>query len=398
MTCHFSRTSTLTAAWVLSFWALSCSCGHVLGQAVTSVPPEREDALTKLARQVEPNLLGDIHRLPQYVDFFRTRLANDSRLFAFEVQAVPIDDGHVALQGAVEFSQTRKGLIGFMERLGFEVSSDHLKTLPDDALGEQRFGFVRTSHTLSYSGPREPRSVVTDCLFGEPLYLLREVDDHLLVHSGEGYLGYVAAADVNRMPAEPFNQYPSDRSIRMLVDHQLASGLVLPAGAQLKQIARGLNTIEVALPTGETVKLPTAACEPSGIPTRRIDRAIALGQKMLGTRYLWGGKTSRGIDCSGLVQVAFATTGMHLPRDSNQQFLLGRLTATRWHRDGLRRGDTLYFLGANGRIRHTAIYLGDDRYLQAETPVVNIRSLNPAHDDYDARRAESFAFGKRLWQ
>jgi gamma-D-glutamyl-L-lysine dipeptidyl-peptidase len=319
-------------------------------------------------------------------------------LFAFDVRAVPAGDGRVALEGYVEFSQTRVGLIGFLERLGFKVTADRLETLPEDALGDRRFGFVRTSHTLSYSSPSEPRSVVTDCLLGEPLYLLREVDDHLLVHSGEGYLGYVAAADVYRVPAGPFGRYPSDRCVRILVDHQLDSGLVLPTGALLKQISGGQGTVECALPTGETVELPETVCEASVIPAERIDRAISVGERMLGTSYLWGGKTSRGIDCSGLVQVAFAASGVHLPRDSNQQFLLGQLTATRWHRDRLRRGDTLYFLGVNGRIRHTAIYLGDDRYLQAETPVVNIRSLNPIHDDYDEQRAKSFAFGKRLWQ
>ena len=391
--------SKRTAVWLRLLLSIGLfACGDAFSQQVSVARPNRDDGLTKLARQVEPDLLGDPGRLSQYVDFFRTRLANDTRLFAFDVQAKPTDGGRVELQGYVEFPQTRQGLTGFLERLGFDVSSDDLKTLPDQALGEKRFGFVRTSHTLSYSSPREPRSVVTDCLLGEPLYLLREVDGHLLVHSGEGYLGYVAAADVQRVTTEAFHEYPSDRCVRMLVDHKLESGIVLPAGVQLKQISAGNDTIECALPTGEKIKLPAAVCKSSAIPAKRIDRAIAVAEKMLGTSYVWGGKTSRGIDCSGLVQVAFATTGVHLPRDSNQQFLLGQLTATRWHRDRLRRGDTLYFLGTNGRIRHTAIYLGDDRYLQAEKPAVNIRSLNPAHDDYDERRAKSFAFGKRLWQ
>ena len=56
----------------------------------------------------------------------------------------------------------------------------------------------------------------------------------------------------------------------------------------------------------------------------------------------------------------------------------------------------MYFLGDYGRIRHTAIYLGEGRYLQAEMPEVDIRSFNPEDSDYDARRAASFAFAKRL--
>jgi cell wall-associated NlpC family hydrolase len=96
------------------------------------------------------------------------------------------------------------------------------------------------------------------------------------------------------------------------------------------------------------------------------------------------------------VQIGYATAGLHLPRDSYQQFYVGRLTATRWHTAGLRRGDTLYFLGHDGKIRHTGLYLGDDRYLHAVSPVVRINSFNPEHPDYDARRHAAFAFAKRL--
>ena len=112
-TRFFAERNPRTAAWLVWIWFLTC--GHVVAQPASAAPPERDDALTKLARQIEPNLLGTSSRLPQYVDFFRTRLANDTRLFAFNVQALPTEDGHVALQGYVEFSQTREGLIGFLE-------------------------------------------------------------------------------------------------------------------------------------------------------------------------------------------------------------------------------------------------------------------------------------------
>jgi cell wall-associated NlpC family hydrolase len=96
------------------------------------------------------------------------------------------------------------------------------------------------------------------------------------------------------------------------------------------------------------------------------------------------------------VQIGYATVGLNLPRDSYQQAYVGRLTATRWHTAGLRRGDTLYFLGNDGKIRHTALYLGDDRYVHACEPVVRINSLNPEHEDYEPSRHRSFAFAKRL--
>ncbi len=377
------------------FLTLFSSAGHAQ-QAVVDAP-SLDRALVDLARQVEPDGQGDIDRLTQYVEFFRAKLANDTRLFAFEVRAQKVADGTVRLIGYVEFPQTRNGLVGFFRALGFEVEDD-LELLPDTKLGEEKYGLVKTTHTLVYNGPKEPRGVETDCLLGERLYLLREVDGQLLVHSGEGYLGYVAAKDIHRVDAAAFSRYPTDSAVRMLRRHTLGSGLVLPAGALLKLLPSEGQVFSCALPTGEVVEVPKTVCETTKSREIDIERSITTGKQLMGTPYHWGGKTNEGIDCSGLVQVAFATTGVRIPRDSNQQYLLGQLTATRWHRDDLRRGDTLYFLGPYGRVRHTALYLGDDRYLQAEAPVVNIRSLNPKHDDYQERRAKNFAFGKRLWE
>src|SRR6185312_15418566 len=46
---------------------------------------------------------------------------------------------------------------------------------------------------------------------------------------------------------------------------------------------------------------------------------VAVAERFLGVPYLWGGKTSLGIDCSGLVQVALAACGVPCPRDSDMQ-------------------------------------------------------------------------------
>ncbi|HVT30505.1 MAG TPA: C40 family peptidase, partial [Lacipirellulaceae bacterium] len=344
--------------------------------------------LERLARKVEPDLVGKPDRLPQYVEFFRAELGNDNRLFAFNMTAKVEMDQRVELNGYAEFPETREALVRFLTILGFTVE-DRMESLPAPALGKRIFGFVKAPHSVCYDHPSGRLRPENTCLLGEPLYVLREENGHLLVHSSEGYLGYIHSDDVLRVDARAFTNYLSGKRVRVTSDQHIV-GKMIPAGASLKLVSNGKDTVSVELPTGEQVKLPAASCELQHDSSAEIDKIVAAGRQRLGTHYLWGGKTSQGIDCSGLVQFAFAAAGVHLPRDANQQIYVGQLCATRWHRAGLRRGDTLYFLGQDGKVRHTAIYLGNNHFLQAVIPVVRISSFNPADPDYDARRDASF--------
>src|SRR4051812_8721986 len=49
--------------------------------------------IERLAKRIEPDLAGKPERLPQYIDFFRSELGNDSRLVAFSVTAKRANDG-----------------------------------------------------------------------------------------------------------------------------------------------------------------------------------------------------------------------------------------------------------------------------------------------------------------
>jgi cell wall-associated NlpC family hydrolase len=72
---------------------------------------------------------------------------------------------------------------------------------------------------------------------------------------------------------------------------------------------------------------------------------VAIAERFVGTPYLWGGKSSLGIDCSGLVQVALSAAGTGCPRDSDmQQDGLGRdLSAA--EQKHLQRGDLIFWKG-----------------------------------------------------
>ena len=159
----------------------------------------------------------------------------------------------------------------------------------------------------------------------------------------------------------------------------------------------GIAYETVELPDGSKASIPRNQVEVRENRTHeRIENAIKIAEQMMGSRYAWGGKTSEGVDCSGLIQSSFRSQGINMPRDAYQQAYVGSLVATRWYREGLRRGDTLFFLGRTGRISHVAIYLGDDQYLEASRGDVHYTSFNPKHDNFNERKLNIFCFAKRV--
>ncbi|HEV7368055.1 C40 family peptidase [Arenibaculum sp.] len=97
--------------------------------------------------------------------------------------------------------------------------------------------------------------------------------------------------------------------------------------------------------------------EPVGAdPHDPVETALAF----LGTPYLWGGRSSIGIDCSGLVQAAFAMANLQVPRDSDmQRAAIGTLASPDGRDFAFRRGDVVGFPG------HVGLMLDAERLVHA---------------------------------
>lgn len=142
------------------------------------------------------------------------------------------------------------------------------------------------------------------------------------------------------------------------------------------------RTFEEALAKAE-------GCKPEELVPRAIDRwfggseeafrnALAeQAKRYLGTEYRWGGKSGRGIDCSGLVSSAYMQCGVLIYRDAK---LVEGWPMHKIPLEQAKRGDALYFPG------HIALYLGEGRYIHstgaARSGGVVLNSLDPADPLY----------------
>ena len=103
-------------------------------------------------------------------------------------------------------------------------------------------------------------------------------------------------------------------------------------------------------------------------------KAIVYAREMLGKRYLYGGDSPAGFDCSGLVKYSYGRAGISMPRNTKSQRRMSVLVSMH----SLREGDLLFFDQEGKKKSHVGIYLGNGRFIHAPSSggKVRIDSMN----------------------
>lgn len=230
------------------------------------------------------------------------------------------------------------------------------------------------------SGTDQAAEQVTQLLYGDEVVAYDVDGEWRRVAAPDGYVGWVADEAV--MPADPLQP---DAVLRENVETD--DDEFLPVGTPCSVVDERGDTVEVRFRTGETAMIAAERLSrPSGLPSGQ--ELVDIARQFAGTEYEWGGMTTAGIDCSGLVWVSYRVFGIELPRDTDQQQTVGVAVS----RDELRPGDLLLFPG------HVAISTGGSRYVHAHGSSGGFveSSLDPADEAYIADLDEGLTCCRRL--
>jgi cell wall-associated NlpC family hydrolase len=207
--------------------------------------------------------------------------------------------------------------------------------------------------------PRSDCSIDTQVLAGETVMVYDRAEGYAWVQlNRDGYVGWLPEAAIGPAEPEPTHLVTA---LRTLVfpgpDLKLPMIAHLPQGARVtvRDVAERRGSQYALLADGTaTVMRHLAPIDAPPAPD-----FVSVAEAYIGTPYLWGGRSSLGIDCSGLVQTALMMAGISAPRDTDMQEASTGEVVRDPDLDALRRGDLVFWSG------HVAMVADPDRLLHA---------------------------------
>jgi SH3-like domain-containing protein len=335
------------------------------------------------------------------------RWVPDKRVAICDISLIKGKGSERILKGESTIAEAKTEIIQLLTLKGINFV-DSVVILPDTIDLEKNWGVVSLSVANIRSKPAHSSEMVSQAIMGTPCRVLKEGDGWILIQTPDQYIGWTNESSVQQMNRSEINTWrAADRIICtdtygvISADSKLNTVISdLVAGAIVIKKSEDKDISEVTLPDGRTgyvsnlnwLNLNQWKDTVNLIP----DKMIATGERFLGFPYLWGGTSSKGLDCSGFVKTVCFLNGVILERDASQQYKHGEAIDVTQGWDKLKKGDLLFFGSKEPlRVTHVGMYIGESQFIHSSGSV-RINSFDPKRANYSKHLFEVLVGAKRI--
>ncbi|MFD2530688.1 C40 family peptidase [Polaribacter marinaquae] len=336
----------------------------------------------------------------------KEQYAPDKRVAIFDINFDNSDDKIIAT-GMTNSKEAYQKLVDSLQSLDVSYINN-IRVLPDTIVGNKMFAVARNSVINIRSAPKHSAELGTQGLLGMSLKILDKAGDFYRIQTPDNYISWVDKGGIQKMNKGEFDTWNASKKIIFTKNFgyvynskQQNAAIVsdITLGGLLKYLSEDASFYEVKYPDNRTgfVKKSEAVVYENWLknlqPSKENVEKVA--KKLEGFPYLWGGTSSKGIDCSGFTKMVYLMNGFVIPRDASQQINAGKQVDEKLNFENLEKGDLLFF-GTEAtetkkrRVVHVGIWLGNNKqefiHASGNVHISSMDSLQPHFNAFNKNR------------
>ncbi len=358
-----------------------------------------------------PEKKAEKDSLQEQISFIKKEFAPDKRVALFQVEAIGTQGSYV-LKGE---SNLPEAVTALKKKLSEENIDfvDSIQLLPALDLKGKTQGLITISVANLRSNPRHSAELATQATLGTPVKIYKKEGDWYLVQTPDGYLAWVDQGGITLFTSDELDSWMANDKIiyTQTYGHSYSepdtnaeriSDVV--AGNIFELLNEQNNFYAVRYPDGRIGYLSSSesisysdwlvSMKTTG------ESLVETSKQLMGLPYLWGGTSTKGVDCSGFTKTVFFLNGVVIPRDASQQVHIGQPIDSTQNFESLQKGDLLFF-GRKAtdstaeKVVHVGMWIGDNEFIHSSGKV-HISSMDKNADNYDEFNRNRYLRTKRI--